>query len=202
MHKVLSVSILKTKRTSKKLYQLAFVLIKKVQGARTMQILEHSLYPEAKTDGGKVAFCKDKDLRQLLKMKRGQPKDGVPSCTTWSPKPRKFKKESHQDKFLGTLEDNTFYPLTQKERIKVGRRRLASVIVRPSPPPWMYTKHPKKKQHLSINNATELVQFKDFLQKKKESRLQKDAVDFLALPVYQLEGTDHTLGHSKPMVVR
>lgn len=70
MKKVLSVSILKTKRTSKKLFQLAYVLIKKkIQGARTVQILEHALYLEAKTDGGKVAFCKDKDLRQLLKRK-------------------------------------------------------------------------------------------------------------------------------------
>lgn len=128
-----------------------------------MQILEHTLYAEAKMDGGKVAFCKDKDLHQLLKMKRAQPKVVVPRCTTWPPKPRKFKKESHLENFLGTLEDNNFYALTQKEGRKFRRRQLIFIIVRPTPPPRMYTKHPKKKQHLSIDNAKEIVQFKDFL---------------------------------------
>lgn len=65
-------------------------------------------------------------------------------------------------------------------------------------PPKVHTKHlKKKKQHLSINNAADLIQFKNFVKRKEKSE-----VDILALPVHQPEGMGHTINHFVPIVVR
>lgn len=129
----------------------------------------------------------------MLRKKRLQWQKVIPGCTTWCPRPQKLRKEP-----LALLEDITFYPLTEKEGMRFGRRRLASVIVGHMPfPSWVKAKRPKKKQqHLSISNVAELAQFKDVLHKKKESE-----VDILVLLVYP-GGMGRTFNHSTHMVVR
>lgn len=135
-----------------------------------------------------------------------QQEDKIPSCTTRSPKPRTFKKEKSQDKPLALLEDGIFYLLAQKEGRKFGRQRLASVIMGPTFSPQTHervcVKHPNKVRHLSINNAADLVLFKDLLQRKSKQQLPKEDVDILALPVHHPSRADHALGQSKPMMVK
>ncbi|XXG77564.1 hypothetical protein AAC387_Pa08g1695 [Persea americana] len=116
----------------------------------------------------------------------------------WSPKPRRLKKNARQDTALASLEENTFYSLTQKEG-RYGRRRLALIIVGPTLCPLkVHTKYPKKKQqHFSINNVAELAQFKDLLKKE-----EKNEVDILTLLVHQPEEMDHAINPSIPMLVR
>ena len=135
----------------------------------------------------------------MLEKKKLQQKETIPDCTTWSLKPCKFKKKAFQDTAPASLEENTFYPLTQKEGKRYGMRRLSSVIVGPTLcPPKVHTKHPKKKQQqLSINNAAELTQFKDLLKKK-----EKNEENILTLSAHQPEGVDPITYHSVPMVVK
>ena len=122
-----------------------------------------------------------KNLRQSLGKKKLHKKETVSSCITWSPKPRKLKEKFCQDTILESLEENTFYPLTQKEGRRYVRRRFSSIIVGPTLHPLKaYVKHPKKRQHrVSVNDAAELTQFKDLLKKKG-----RNEVDILALPVH------------------
>ncbi|XXG48054.1 hypothetical protein AAC387_Pa02g2594 [Persea americana] len=121
----------------------------------------------------------------------------IPGCITCSSKPRKFKKKVGQDTTLAPLEENTFYPLTQKEGRRYRRWRLASVTAGPTLcPPKVHTKLPKKRQqHFPINNVAEFAQFENLLKKK-----EKNEVDMLTLPVHHPEEVDPIIDCSVSMV--
>ena len=178
---------LKERQELKKAAPTSLRNTKEVQGARKVQVTDSN--PHSKAANGAVKARKGKDLLQMLRKKKLWLKEVIPSCTTRSPKLSKLKKQACQDTFLASLEENIFYSLTQKEGRRFKRRRLASVIVGPTPPPQVYAKYPKR--HLSINNAAKLIQFKENLQKRKQNE-----VNILTFPVHQSDGPHHQSLHT------
>ena len=111
---------LKEHRNPKKTIPKHLRTNKKRHEARRMSASNIYHYKTAEGNEGK-------DLHQMLEKKKLQQKEIVPGCTMWSPKPRKLKKKARQDTILASLKENTFYPLTQKEGRRYGRRCLSSI---------------------------------------------------------------------------
>ena len=83
---------LKEHQDPKKAALTHLCITKEVQGVRRVQTIGNTFYPKASSS--KIKTYMGKDLRQAIEKKKLQQKETIPGCTTWSPKPSKFKKKT------------------------------------------------------------------------------------------------------------